>query len=253
MTEPVQITVVTPDEQVVVKLLVDPHKQIVRTKNQIEGLEGTAAGNQVLLLDGAVLDDHSTFADVGATACATVVMLRCYPVLLGSLTPAHLKRFLQDEAALVQAIDAHTENLQYSVAELKKIATSVAVALFAHDKLVCNQLLQTVPLSLLESPEDVAVSQAHNRLLFIKAVKKVLEVAQKELSVHDQVASPKPVQSTGGKMAGVRTPENLSDQKPCMPYFKGAGVELRERLHRRLSAINGSEDTDADKPDCGNL
>ena len=50
--EPVVVKVVRPNKEVLAELCLNPRKNLGSLKVQIEGLEGTPAGNQTLLLDG---------------------------------------------------------------------------------------------------------------------------------------------------------------------------------------------------------
>lgn len=128
--EPVKLTIQTPEGALVAELVVGPRIPVSRVKRQLAGIEGTAAGNQVLLLNGQQLEDGcQPLCNVGATASATFVLTKRAPLLSGQLTVSDLERLLDDEAALQEAIDAYRDNLQYSVAEARTIADAVASAL----------------------------------------------------------------------------------------------------------------------------
>lgn len=124
--EPAAISVVRPSGELVAELLVSPHKTIAHLKTQLAGLEGTAAGNQSLLLDGQPLDDYDCLASLGVYGSATMILMRCAPLLSGRLRSADLAKLISDASALEQAIEGYNDDPQYSVKEAESILMAVA-------------------------------------------------------------------------------------------------------------------------------
>lgn len=154
-SEPVQLSVRLRDGQPVADLLVDPKSTIHQVKIQLAGLEGTAVGNQTLLLGGRAPDDSATLASLGLFHDATLVLVRCEPLLLGRLTELDLQRLVNSSEALNEAIDAFKEDPSYNAAEVGEIISTGAASLLPWDPCLASEILDALPLDLLIDGESL--------------------------------------------------------------------------------------------------
>eukprot|EP00406_Dinophysis_acuminata_P079739 CAMPEP_0179262114 /NCGR_PEP_ID=MMETSP0797-20121207/27205_1 /TAXON_ID=47934 /ORGANISM="Dinophysis acuminata, Strain DAEP01" /LENGTH=170 /DNA_ID=CAMNT_0020970249 /DNA_START=45 /DNA_END=553 /DNA_ORIENTATION=- len=157
---PTAVTVIKPSGDVVAELLVSNRMPIAKLKTQIEGLEGTAAGNQTLLLEGRPLDNDRTLADFGIGERATLLLVCCAPLLSGQLTQSDLQSLVSDDAALEQAIDAYTDDPQYSSAEVQTILADVLRALCPEGAGRAGEILGQLPPDLLRPRGGRAAQRA---------------------------------------------------------------------------------------------
>jgi len=278
--EPVAVKVVSPGGDLIAELVVNPRKLVLSLKTQIEGIEGTAVGNQSLLLDGNVLDDNVALAASldGFATSAEVVLVRRLPLLSGRLTIDDLGDLLADGdggPALQRAIDAYAEDLQYSAVEAQNIVSNVASALLPPE---CSlqELLSEAPSLIPLAGGAAAHGVAARRSLFARALCEALAAVQLRLqrpadtdgNAPEAIPAPdagfvkfqSEVEESGQRQAvGWRRPGIVGAELHIQPDhgglqrspWKGAGLELQQKLHRRWAAseqqTTAGVDDDADE------
>jgi len=277
--ETVAVTVRTPDDSIVAELIVSPAKPVRRLKTQIAGLEGIAVGNQALLLDGRTLEDNSTLADLGVFNSATLVLMRRTPLLMGRLTFADLQRILEDDTALAEAIDAYSEDPQYSHAEVRAIVNAVCETLLPGDDAAISEsvFLEAIRKAATANSDGIAAPLQAQREYFTRSVKAALEILNRRLNECSAVEAGREVSDVqiadAGHLgaeeftamdAGREPPDmKIADEdlqwqggadflrpvrapSPCCEdedelLWKGAGQELRRHLQRRSLRGGGDE------------
>eukprot|EP00930_Biecheleria_cincta_P065051 TRINITY_DN50747_c0_g1_i1.p1 TRINITY_DN50747_c0_g1~~TRINITY_DN50747_c0_g1_i1.p1 ORF type:complete len:297 (+),score=51.06 TRINITY_DN50747_c0_g1_i1:75-965(+) len=149
MIELISIAVRHANKEIVAELLLAPRTAVGSIKTQIEGIEGTPADNQTLLLWWRPLQNADTLASVGVHSAVTLILVRCAPLLSGRLSCRDVSRLLQDPGALDLAIDAYVQDSQYDVSQVAAIVSAVTAALLPDDAEVAADILDGLPLHVL--------------------------------------------------------------------------------------------------------
>lgn len=259
MSCPTQVTVVRPTGEVVAELLASPTKPILRLKTQLAGLEGVAVSNQALLLDGQPIDDASTLASLGVEEACHLVLVRRAPLLGGRLTTADLCLLLRDQTALDEAIDAYSDNLQYSDAEVEEILAAVSAALLPSSRCPSHPSAEAGVRGTPSGLDIEARGLSSKRAAFRDALRLKLQMVQSELEGpkfssidespalaedHEVACGAVPRQSTetgdteAFRCALKAAPPLTGKAKEARPWG-GAGAELESHLKLRWASVEG--------------
>jgi len=158
MTEPIPVAVCHANNELVAELLLAPRTSVGNIKTQIEGIEGTPADNQTLLLWGRPLQNADTLDSLGVHTAVTLILVRCAPLLSGRLSCKDVSRLLQDPGALDRAIDAYVQDSRYDVYQVAAIVSAVTAALLPDDAEVAADILDGLPLRALLTHASEEVS-----------------------------------------------------------------------------------------------
>mmetsp|Transcript_22133 Transcript_22133/g.40693 ORF Transcript_22133/g.40693 Transcript_22133/m.40693 type:complete len:285 (-) Transcript_22133:54-908(-) len=226
--EPVQVIVVRTNGEHVADLCMSPLRSIEAVKCQIEGLEGTPVGKQQLLLEGHPADDAATLSSLGVQEVVTLELQLRLPVLSGSITVLDLRRLLQSETALVQAIDAFTDDPLYCMAEIHYITQSISQTLLpAAYSAAPRQWLDDEQATELEAPQGSGTRQAR-KARFTAALRQVLAALAEEI---ERVTAPA---ADFQEEAASEIAEGLSSSRS--PPFMETSTSTSEERHRRSLA-----------------
>jgi len=150
-SEPISLFVNTPRGSTVAQLLTGPGCRILGVKTQLAGIDGTPVDNQTLLLGGRVLSDTATVASSGIVGSSSLTLVRCVPLLAGSLSKLDLQRLITDGQALSRSIDAFKEDPSYDAEEVEQVLSAVVRAVLPSEEGLVADILQSLPLALLHS------------------------------------------------------------------------------------------------------
>ncbi|CAE8627741.1 unnamed protein product [Polarella glacialis] len=226
--EPTAVTIVRLSGEVVATLLVSPKKPISRLKTQIEGLEGTPAGNQSLMLEERVLADHENLSDLGVGESVTLVLLRRTPLLAGGLCRRDLEHLLRDQVALDQAIDAYSEILKYLPSEVLSIARAVSAALLPGDQVGERPRFQEEAGTFLRELHELGVafpSGKARQVAFSRALREELEKVWGALAVIDTSTASRDLETQTSHEQTPRTPTSCEEEAEATGDATGVAGE----------------------------
>lgn len=190
MSEPLVVKVQRAGGGVVAELVVNPRRTVSHLKTQLEGIEGTPAGNQELRCDGRTLADDTPLSNLEVVADAVTVTLSSRPPLLsGKLTQNDLKNMLDSGSALNQAIDAYGNNPEYTPSEAQSIVEAVCRTLLSRndcDSEVAKRALQRATEKCAELSQSTKTTLAGRRASFTDTVRSALDSVQCALLGEDE-------------------------------------------------------------------